>query len=199
MMMKRWGQSLEVGGMDVCSSPTGKQQQNIMCAGKKRLAFCLRWKIHTCFITNTHTFGCVLHLHSPSLHQTFLCLAVISFTQFSLLSLSPFIPSSCMLGKWKQWGGIRRLNCPLFMWSPRVNKHWSSVKRILHLAVTESVARDAENPWDATQSWIHSFHIFLPFRPKHTRLYSPKQEQDLRKRKGKKNPPFCIVSAFRRF
>lgn len=67
-----------------------------------------------------------------SLYQTFLCLAVISFTQFSLLSPFPFIPSF-YTERWN-WGDWI---VPFFMQSPCVNKGRSSVKWILHLAVTE--------------------------------------------------------------
>lgn len=170
-LMKGWGHSLEVGrnGCLWCRKTTVKHN---VCRGGKKSLLSVSDERFTPVLSQTHTFGSVLCLHSPSLYQTFLCLAVIYFTQFSLRPLFPFIPSFCMLGKWKQRGGIRWLNCYLFMQSPRVNKDRSCVKWILHLAVTERMERRVENPWDATQSCTRSCHVFLPFRPK----YKPSQQ-----------------------
>lgn len=123
-------------------------------------------------LSQTHTFGFALYLHSPSVYQTFLRFAVISFTWFS--SLLSFHLSACR--GYENRGGTWRLNCSLFMLSSCVNTELSCVNWILQLVVTENLHGDVGYLGDTTQSHTRSCHIFLPFNPKHT---SSKQEQDL--------------------
>lgn len=119
------------------------------CTGRSALSpvFSFRWKTQTCFITNTHTFGFALYLHSPSVYQTLLRFAVISFTWFSSLFhfLSPFLSFhlSAYLGN-ENRGGSQWLNCSLFMPSSCVNMEPSSVNWIPQLVVTESLHGDVD-------------------------------------------------------
>lgn len=123
-------------------------------------AFSFRWKTHTCFITNTH-----IRLQSPTVYQTFLRFAVISFTWFSSLAFLLLHLSACRGNENR--GGARRLNCSLFMPSSRVNMEPSSVNWIVQLVVTGSSHGDVGYRWDTAQSHTCSCHIFLPFKRKH--------------------------------
>lgn len=168
------------------------------CTGRSALSpvFSFRWKTRTCFITNTHTFGFALYLHSPTVYQTLLCFAVMSFTWFSssfflFLSFSlpfPFIPN-------ENRGGTRWLNCSLFMLSSRVNVEPSGGNWILQLVAAESSHGDVACRWDTTQSRT----CFLPFKPKHTSSEQARTGTGShKKRKEKSSIWYCdfIFTAF---
>ena len=139
--MKGWVHGLGMGenGCLWCSSKKTTVKHNVFWEKKPLLS--ASDERFTPVLSQTHTFGSVLHLHRPSLYQTFLCLVIIPFTQCSLLS--PFLCHSIFqhVGKMKTVKFGNRIGP-----HSGVNKGWSSVKWILHLAVTESMVGDGENP-----------------------------------------------------